>query len=36
MLLSRFAEANGDKLYKDRDEFLADLRAARHATRRRA
>ena len=27
-LLSAFAAANSDRLYKDRDDFLADLRAA--------
>lgn len=31
VLLSVFATANGDKLYKDRNDFLADLRAADHA-----
>ena len=36
MLLSAFVEINGDKLYKDRDDFLADLRAADHASGARA
>jgi type I restriction enzyme M protein len=31
MLLSAFAATNGDKLYRDRDDFLADLRAADQA-----
>src|SRR5205807_6145355 len=31
LLLSAFAAAKGDKLYKDRDDFLADLRAADQA-----
>jgi type I restriction enzyme M protein len=31
MLLSAFAAVNGDKLYRDRDDFLANLRAADQA-----